>query len=64
MTDRLKFTTVEAAKKLGISPLWFRLCAKAANVKAHEVVVTGKRGRPADLWAFDQVRKVEQFIKA
>ncbi len=64
MTDKLKLTTVEAAKRLSVSPLWFRLCAKAAKVEALEVVVTGKRGRPADLWTFDQVRKVEQFITA
>lgn len=63
MTDKLKFTTVEAAKKLGVSTLWFRLCAKAANVKAQEVVRSGKRGRPADLWSFDQVRSVGQYIK-
>jgi len=63
MTDKLKYTTVEAAQKLKIGKQWFLLCAKALKVQATEVVRTGKRGRPADLWTLDQVRKVERFIK-
>ena len=62
MTDKQRFTTVEAAKKLSITTQWFRLCAKALKLEAQEVVQTGKRGRPADLWSFDQVRKVQGFI--
>lgn len=63
MTDKQRFTTDEAAKRLKIGAQWFRLCVKALKLEAEEVQLTGKRGRPADLWSFDQVRKVEQFIK-
>jgi predicted ArsR family transcriptional regulator len=63
MTDKVRFTTDEAAKRLKIGKQWFRLCVKALKLQADEVQVTGKRGRPADLWSFEQVRTVEQFIK-
>lgn len=63
MTDKLKFTTVEASKQLGVTTQWFRLCVKALKLSAEEVVVTGKRGRPADLWTWAQVNQVRSFLQ-
>lgn len=51
-------TAAEAAERLGITVDWFRVRAKAIGLKPVETRKTGKRGRPAHLFALDQLSAV------
>lgn len=59
MAAKKLYTSKEAAEKLGIKTATFRLKAKEAKLKPAEFVKTGKRGRPACLWTFEQITQAK-----
>ncbi len=55
MATRKIYTARQAARKLGVSLKTFRKKAPTTNLRR----LTGRRGRPAHLWTFTQLRGVK-----
>jgi excisionase family DNA binding protein len=53
-------TTKQAAKALGVAVGTFRKYVKTNKIDASGSVETGKRGRPALLWAASTINKLKK----